>query len=35
MKYLKKFNESIKNIDDDVIQTIKDILLPIRIWVMK
>ena len=29
MKYLKKFNESIKNIDDDVIQTIKDILLPI------
>ena len=29
MKYLKKFNESIKNIDDDLIETIKDILLPI------
>ena len=29
MKYLKKFNESVENISDDVKQTIKDILLPI------
>ena len=29
MKYLKRFNESVENISDDVKQTIKDILLPI------
>lgn len=29
MKYLKKFNESVENISDDIKQTIKDILLPI------
>ena len=29
MKYLKKFNESVENVSDDIKQTIKDILLPI------
>lgn len=29
MKYLKRFNESVENVSDDVIQTVKDILLPI------
>ena len=29
MKYLKRFNESVGNVSDDIKQTIKDILLPI------
>jgi hypothetical protein len=29
MKYLKRFNESVENVSDDIKQTIKDILLPI------
>jgi hypothetical protein len=29
MRYLRKWNESVENVSDDVIQTVKDILLPI------